>query len=232
MFGGEYKSKPKVSLGGKSKKEKRSSLIHRNQTEREKREEHRRQIVSALKIQAFLRGHWIRQREYDVRREDFDAILVKLKASQHPDIVTIHLLLSYLLFFYSNCKDSERLISMCQLLLKNSKNLTVLDHKRWTFQIKQFLCLCSRNLKEAVETKRAFAIPLRTLEVFTSPTWYDHMTEYNREEHATSVSMHLAKHVFREIGESIGFPLPGLSIEHIAGSKISPGRHFFLAHFL
>jgi hypothetical protein len=49
--------------------------------------------------------------KYDVRREDFDAILVKLKASQHPDIDTIHLLLSYLLFFYSNSKDSERLVS-------------------------------------------------------------------------------------------------------------------------
>lgn len=55
------------------------------------------------------------------------------------------------------------------------------------------LLFIHRNLKEAVETKRAFAIPLRTLEVFTSPTWYDQMTECNREEHATSVSMHLAK---------------------------------------
>jgi hypothetical protein len=49
--------------------------------------------------------------KYDVRRDDFDAILVKLKESQQPDIDGIHLLLNYLLFFYSHSKDSERLVS-------------------------------------------------------------------------------------------------------------------------
>jgi hypothetical protein len=50
-----------------------------------------------------------------------------------------------------------------------------------------------RKLKESVETKKAFAIPLRTLEVFTSPAWYAQMNHGNSEEYATTVSMYLAE---------------------------------------
>ena len=56
-----------------------------------------------------------------------------------------------------------------------------------------FILFENRNLKELVETKRAFAIPLRTLEVFTSPSWYAQINDCNGEEHATAVSMYLAR---------------------------------------
>ncbi|XP_028413019.1 ubiquitin-protein ligase E3C-like [Dendronephthya gigantea] len=195
MFGGEYKSKPKVSLRGASKKEKRSSLIHRNQTERERREENRRRNYSALKIQAFFRGNWIRKQECDARRKEFDEILAQLEGSEHPHIDNIHLLLSCLLYFYSRHQDTERLISTSQFLLKNNKRIKINDHRRWTFQIKKFLCLCSSILRELIKTKkRSFAIPLRILESFTSPAWYSEMSRgiYN-EEYATTIFLCLAE---------------------------------------
>ncbi|XP_046852601.1 ubiquitin-protein ligase E3C-like [Xenia sp. Carnegie-2017] len=193
MFAGEYKSKPKVSLRGASKTENITALIHKKQIEREKREDGKKRRISALKIQAQLRGYWVRQQQYDAQRIAFDEICSQLNENVSPNNKTIHLLLTYFIFFYSDKKDSERLIWICHVLLKNHDKLCVQNHERWTFHMKKLLCHCSRKLMESVSKSRPFAIPLRMLEVFSSPDNIDRISGYHSNYFATTVTSYLVK---------------------------------------
>ncbi|KAF7470786.1 hypothetical protein GHT09_017915 [Marmota monax] len=67
-FEGDFKTRPKVSLGGASRKEEKSSLLHRTQEERRKREEERRRLKNAVIIQSFIRGYRDRKQQYSLQR--------------------------------------------------------------------------------------------------------------------------------------------------------------------
>ncbi|XP_059567324.1 ubiquitin-protein ligase E3C isoform X4 [Myotis daubentonii] len=62
-FEGDFKTRPKVSLGGASRKEEKASLLHRTQEERRKREEERRRLKNAIIIQSFIRGYRDRKQQ-------------------------------------------------------------------------------------------------------------------------------------------------------------------------
>ncbi|CAH3047243.1 unnamed protein product [Porites evermanni] len=171
-FDGQFKSRRVVSLGGASKKEQRTSLIQRTQAERQKREELRRQNASALKIQSFLRGEWIRHQQYEFHRGAFDEKMNSVEKSKViPAAPDVKILLQRLLFFYCHSKDSQRLIWMCQFLLKNRNIVNQLqseDHSSWLHQIKCLLLTCSSSLESSLKESKPVAIQLRMLEVFTS----------------------------------------------------------------
>lgn len=176
-FDGQYKSRRAVSLGGASKKEERKSLIQRTQAERQKREELRQKSASTLKIQAFLRGEWERHQQCELQRIDFDEAVSSIQGSKHiPTVSAVRILLRKLLFFYSNSKDAQRLIWMCQFLLKNRNSivnqLQTDDHHSWLHQIKHLLLICSRSLEASLKDSKPVAIQLRMLEVFTSHDSY------------------------------------------------------------
>ncbi|XP_036905409.1 ubiquitin-protein ligase E3C isoform X3 [Sturnira hondurensis] len=178
-FEGDFKTRPKVSLGGASRKEEKASLLHRTQEERRKREEERRRLKNAVIIQSFIRGHRDRKQQYSIQRGAFDR---RADSSQSGGTLSIAngpsltLLVRQLLFFYKQNEDSKRLIWVCQNLIKHSalfvQQLDGSDRLTCLFQIKRLLSLCCRLLQSCNDDSLNVALPMRMLEVFSSESTY------------------------------------------------------------
>ncbi|POI35677.1 hypothetical protein CIB84_000571 [Bambusicola thoracicus] len=153
-FEGDFKTRPKVSLGGASRKEEKASLLHRTQEER-------------------------RKREYSTQRSEFDRCANLAQSGgtfSTANGANLTLLVRQLLFFYRQNEDSKRLIWMCQNLIKQSsqfvKQLDGPDRLTCLFQIKRLLGLCCRLLQNCNDDSLNVALPMRMLEVFSSENTY------------------------------------------------------------
>uniref|UniRef100_A0A8C0H5X5 Ubiquitin-protein ligase E3C n=1 Tax=Chelonoidis abingdonii TaxID=106734 RepID=A0A8C0H5X5_CHEAB len=178
-FEGDFKTRPKVSLGGASRKEEKASLLHRTQEERRKREEERRRLKNAIIIQSFLRGYKARKYQYSIQRSEFDRCANLAQSGGTVSITSganLTLLVRQLLFFYRQKEDSKRLIWMCQNLIKQSsqfvKQLDGPDRLTCLFQIKRLLGLCCRLLQNCNDDSLNVALPMRMIEVFSSENTY------------------------------------------------------------
>uniref|UniRef100_A0A8C3HZ44 Ubiquitin-protein ligase E3C n=1 Tax=Chrysemys picta bellii TaxID=8478 RepID=A0A8C3HZ44_CHRPI len=178
-FEGDFKTRPKVSLGGASRKEEKASLLHRTQEERRKREEERRRLKNAIIIQSFVRGYRARKYQYSIQRSEFDRCANLAQSGGTVSITSganLTLLVRQLLFFYRQKEDSKRLIWMCQNLIKQSsqfvKQLDGPDRLTCLFQIKRLLGLCCRLLQNCNDDSLNVALPMRMLEVFSSENTY------------------------------------------------------------
>uniref|UniRef100_A0A452IYI0 HECT-type E3 ubiquitin transferase n=1 Tax=Gopherus agassizii TaxID=38772 RepID=A0A452IYI0_9SAUR len=178
-FEGDFKTRPKVSLGGASRKEEKASLLHRTQEERRKREEERRRLKNAIIIQSFVRGYKARKYQYSIQRSEFDRCANLAQSGGTVSITSganLTLLVRQLLFFYRQKEDSKRLIWMCQNLIKQSsqfvKQLDGPDRLTCLFQIKRLLGLCCRLLQNCNDDSLNVALPMRMLEVFSSENTY------------------------------------------------------------
>ncbi|XP_054987111.1 ubiquitin-protein ligase E3C isoform X1 [Sorex araneus] len=178
-FEGDFKTRPKVSLGGASRKEEKASLLHRTQEERRKREEERRRLKNAIIIQSFVRGYRDRKQQFSLQRSAFDRA-ASLAQSGGPvstaHAPTLTLLVRQLLFFYKQSEDSKRLIWMCQNLIRHSalfvQQLAGADGLTCSYQIRRLLGLCCRLLQDSGDDSSSAALPLRMLEVFSSESTY------------------------------------------------------------
>ncbi|XP_066897843.1 ubiquitin-protein ligase E3C isoform X2 [Kogia breviceps] len=178
-FEGDFKTRPKVSLGGASRKEEKASLLHRTQEERRKREEERRRLKNAIIIQSFIRGYRDRKQQYSIQRSAFDR---RASLSQSGGTFSIAngpnltLLVRQLLFFYKQNEDSKRLIWMYQNLIKYSslfvQQLDGSERLTCLFQIKRLMSLCCRLLQNCNDDSLNVALPMRMLEVFSSENTY------------------------------------------------------------
>uniref|UniRef100_A0A8C8RX40 Ubiquitin-protein ligase E3C n=1 Tax=Pelusios castaneus TaxID=367368 RepID=A0A8C8RX40_9SAUR len=178
-FEGDFKTRPKVSLGGASRKEEKASLLHRTQEERRKREEERRRLKNAIIIQSFVRGYRARKYQYSIQRSEFDRYANLAQSGGTVSIISganLTLLVRQLLFFYRQSEDSKRLIWMYQNLIKQSsqfvKQLDGPDRLTCLFQIKRLLGLCCRLLQNCNDDSLNVALPMRMLEVFSSENTY------------------------------------------------------------
>ncbi|XP_073190655.1 ubiquitin-protein ligase E3C isoform X3 [Lepidochelys kempii] len=178
-FEGDFKTRPKVSLGGASRKEEKASLLHRTQEERRKREEERRRLKNAIIIQSFVRGYRARKYQYSIQRSEFDRCANLAQSGGTVSTASganLTLLVRQLLFFYRQKEDSKRLIWMCQNLIKQSsqfvKQLDGPDRLTCLFQIKRLLGLCCRLLQNCNDDSLNVALPMRMLEVFSSENTY------------------------------------------------------------
>ncbi|EDW74671.1 uncharacterized protein Dwil_GK15782 [Drosophila willistoni] len=170
MFGfdGQYRRRPIQSLGGASHTCDRETVIRKAAQERQKRNELRQRANGAVVLQSYARSFIHRQRRKRAEREAFDAYL-----HAHRDRVIEDESLSFLLrrlnFFYSSreTKDSERLIEICQQILRNPSRL--LQHSArdaiWLLRVCKLLDAC---LLQLALPHSAQAIPLRMLETFTT----------------------------------------------------------------
>ncbi|XP_044942212.1 ubiquitin-protein ligase E3C isoform X3 [Mustela putorius furo] len=178
-FEGDFKTRPKVSLGGASRKEEKASLLHRTQEERRKREEERRRLKNAVIIQSFIRGCRDRRQQHALRRSAFDRCA---SASQPGGTFSVAsgpnltLLVRQLLFFYKQSEDSKRLIWMYQNLIKHSslfvQQLDGSERLTCLFQIKRLMSLGCRLLQSCSDDSLNVALPMRMLEVFSSENTY------------------------------------------------------------
>uniref|UniRef100_A0A3Q2XY11 Ubiquitin-protein ligase E3C n=1 Tax=Hippocampus comes TaxID=109280 RepID=A0A3Q2XY11_HIPCM len=174
-FEGEFKTRPKVSLGGASKKViSKASLLHRTQEERRKREDERKRLKSAIIIQSYVRGYQDLKRQYAIQRATFDEC-----ANQTPHILeapTLSLLSRRLIFFYRQSVDANRLIWLCQNLVKHNaqfvKFLVGPHRQTCMFQIKRILGFCCRLLQSCGDDSLNVAVPMRMLEIFSSEGVY------------------------------------------------------------
>uniref|UniRef100_A0A8I3WJZ0 Ubiquitin-protein ligase E3C n=1 Tax=Callithrix jacchus TaxID=9483 RepID=A0A8I3WJZ0_CALJA len=178
-FEGDFKTRPKVSLGGASRKEEKASLLHRTQEERRKREEERRRLKNAIIIQSFIRGYRDRKQQYSIQRSAFDRCATLSQSGGAFPIASgpnLTLLVRQLLFFYKQNEDSKRLIWLYQNLIKHSslfvKQLDGSERLTCLFQIKRLMSLCCRLLQNCNDDSLNVALPMRMLEVFSSENTY------------------------------------------------------------
>ncbi|KAH8284660.1 hypothetical protein KR018_011151 [Drosophila ironensis] len=170
MFGfdGEYRRRPVQSLGGASHTCDRDTVIRKAAQERQKRNELRQKANGAVVLQSYARSFIHRQRRKRAEREAFDAYLLA-----HKDRLTEDESLSFLLrrlnFFYNSrdVKDGERLIEICQQILRQPGRL--LQHSThdsmWLLRLCRLLDTCLHQLGQPLTPQ---AIPLRMLETFTT----------------------------------------------------------------
>ncbi|KAK2494132.1 hypothetical protein MC885_018998 [Smutsia gigantea] len=178
-FEGDFKTRPKVSLGGASRKEEKASLLHRTQEERRKREEERRRLKNAIIIQSFIRGYRDRKQQCSIQRSAFDRCANLSQSGGTFSIANgpnLTLLVRQLLFFYKQNEDSKRLIWMYQNLIKHSslfvQQLDGSERLTCLFQIKRLMSLCCRLLQNCSDDSLNVALPMRMLEVFSSEGTY------------------------------------------------------------
>ncbi|XP_077981688.1 ubiquitin-protein ligase E3C-like [Glandiceps talaboti] len=187
MFGfdGDFRTRPKVSLGGASKKEQKDSLLLKNQLERQKRENQRQRISSAKRIQCWWRASTVRYKLKVATRLEFDKLIqLCLKEKYHMSSKSLSEVQRLVLFFYKESQDAERLVSLCQLLIKYqsvSMEMLVTDKQTWSHQTSRILLLCCRLLETAVHIKTPIAAPLRTIEIYTSIGTYSNHNELNQD---------------------------------------------------
>ncbi|GAB6029035.1 hypothetical protein CHUAL_004823 [Chamberlinius hualienensis] len=178
IFDGEFRRKPQQSLGGMNSKVKREDLIQRANQERQKREEFRKQVNSAIKIQGFVRRYLSVIKAKNNERAEFDSLKgpLELAATSKVDFeLILEKLLHKFLFFYEKSKDSLRLVWLCQIILKHSAIVVFcLDQRqdRWLFKIIKFQKLCLEYLLMAVAQKQSYALPFRIIEVFLDQNTY------------------------------------------------------------
>ncbi|CAD7088328.1 unnamed protein product [Hermetia illucens] len=180
-FDGDYRRRPIQSLGGRSQNNDRETIIRKAQQERQKRNELRRQNNGAIVLQSYARSFIDRQRKKHSERELFDQYYQANK-NYLGEEKNLEYLLKRLTFFYckTNEKDRERLIDICQCLIRNpQKPLTKsVSDALWLHRMKRVLFIC---LEQLTVPNIPPAIPLRVLETFTTDTLvekYLHNEEY------------------------------------------------------
>ncbi|XP_075165628.1 ubiquitin-protein ligase E3C [Haematobia irritans] len=177
-FDGEYRRKPQQSLGGSSISTDREQIIRKAAEERLKRNQIRRETNGAIVLQSYTRSFLFRQRRKRFEREQFDEFFRSHRTQIHQD-ENLAFLLRRLLFFYNTkeTKDGERLIEICQQILKSParilQNSTV--DSMWLHRLKKLLDICIVQLTSTSQTSQA--LPLRMLETFTSEASIERFVE-------------------------------------------------------
>ncbi|XP_062335188.1 ubiquitin-protein ligase E3C isoform X1 [Osmerus eperlanus] len=178
-FEGDFKTRPKVSLGGASKKEEKASLLHRTQEERRKREDERRRLKNAIIIQSYIRGYQDREQQYAIQRAKFDLCVSQAQSGGGPPVLdapSLSLMTRQLIFFYRQSVDSHRLIWMCQNVVKQNSQFVKLlagpESQTCVFQIKRILGFCCRLLQNCKDDSWNVTVPMRMLEIFSSERTY------------------------------------------------------------
>ncbi|XP_061411231.1 ubiquitin-protein ligase E3C [Lethenteron reissneri] len=179
-FEGDFRTKPTVSLGGASRREEKSSLLNRTLEERRKREEERRRQKNAVVIQSFVRGCLERGKQHEKQRLEFDTLVSHAQRGGDEtvlgDAAKLVALTQRLLFFYDHRCDTTRLVWLCQTLLRQQvlylQPLAEGRGQQCLFQLQRLLRLCCNLLMHSPDESLGLSVPLRMLEVFTSPNTY------------------------------------------------------------
>ncbi|XP_076073361.1 ubiquitin-protein ligase E3C-like [Mytilus galloprovincialis] len=172
-FEGNFRRAPVQSLRGASKKDDKELLIKRAQTERQKREDQRRRADSTVCIQSYYRGYSVRKKCAERLRIEFDKESNLKKNSTDANFLLK--LTSKLGYFCDVKKDGQRLIWLCQNIMKSKENIIagVYSQKpQRSFLINRLLVLCLRYLVSIADTSQPIAVPMRMLETFTSRALY------------------------------------------------------------
>lgn len=165
-FDGDFRRRPQQNLGGASQKSDRLTIIRKAQQERQKREDARRRQNGAIVIQSSVRSFVQRQNVKFRERKLFDEYRRTCGVRNLQDL---EYLTRRIIFFYHdrNNKDGDRLIFLCQYVIKNPKEVfeAAASQPIWTYRIKKLLGLC---LQQIFIPEHSPTIPMRMLEVYSS----------------------------------------------------------------
>ncbi|KAI8854455.1 hypothetical protein BC829DRAFT_192103 [Chytridium lagenaria] len=115
FFGGDFKSKRNINLGGK-KVLKKDELLQRTQLERQKRELERQRNRCALKIQSWYRSRRCAIVVKSACRAEWDALWNALASETSVSSEVIQKLVSLFLFFFVPTYDRRRLQGLVRYL--------------------------------------------------------------------------------------------------------------------
>uniref|UniRef100_A0A1Q3F789 Ubiquitin-protein ligase E3C n=1 Tax=Culex tarsalis TaxID=7177 RepID=A0A1Q3F789_CULTA len=183
-FDGDFRPRrPQQNLGGASQKSDRLSIIRKAQQERQKREDARRQQNGATVIQSSVRSFVQRQA---VKRKERDRFDEYRRTCGVKNLQDLEYLTKRIVFFYHgrNGKDGDRLIFLCQYVIKNPKEVfeAAASQPMWMYRIKKLLGLC---LQQIFIPEHSPTIPMRMLEIYSSNAY---VGKYIPEEPATGTT--------------------------------------------
>lgn len=162
-FDGDFRRRPIQNFGGSSQKSDRNTIIKNAQFERQRREQIRKETSSATKIQSHVRSFVYRLRCKNAERANFDDH-IKVFGIRHEE--DFEYLLKRIIFFYDFNIDGDRLINLCQYIMKHTGNLyQKVKEVTWCHRLKRLLNCC---MNQIFSQNHSPAIPLRMLEVFTT----------------------------------------------------------------
>ncbi|KAL9703153.1 hypothetical protein quinque_006671 [Culex quinquefasciatus] len=183
-FDGDFRPRrPQQNFGGASQKSDRLTIIRKAQQERQKREDARRQQNGATVIQSSVRSFVQRQAVKGRERDRFDEYRRTCGVRNLQDL---EYLTKRIVFFYHgrNGKDGDRLIFLCQYVIKNPKEVfeAAATQPMWTYRIKKLLGLC---LQQIFVPEHSPTIPMRMLEIYSSNAY---VGKYIPEEPTTGTA--------------------------------------------
>ncbi|XP_035826355.1 ubiquitin-protein ligase E3C isoform X2 [Aplysia californica] len=173
-FNGDFRQKPIQSLRGASKNEQKETLLRRAQEERLKREDARRRVASATKIQSYYRGFYNRKILRAQLRSEFDRRTQSDKTLTDP--LNLQWCISKLCLFFNEHLDGQRLITTCQVVIKQREEYLASlrsDMSCLLTQMRSLLRVIVQYLNSIADTNAPIAIPMRMLEIFLAPATYN-----------------------------------------------------------
>ncbi|KAI8922880.1 hypothetical protein BC831DRAFT_57764 [Entophlyctis helioformis] len=139
-FDGDYKSRRNINLGGSNKaRQDKEALLRQAQQERLMREQERRRMASASRIQAFYRGRRVSRHASQEQRQAFDHRVMPLlhtfadpslaaserQSSPLQDPASLMDATARLLLFWSVSKDTDRLAALAVCLAQPSADADI-----------------------------------------------------------------------------------------------------------
>ncbi|ETN66654.1 ubiquitin protein ligase [Anopheles darlingi] len=167
-FDGEFRRRPQQNLGGASQRTDRLTIIRKAQQERQKREDARRQQNGATVIQCAIRSFIQRQQTKRRERDKVDGYRRNaggvIRSGHDLEFLTKRIIYFY---FPSNASDADRLIFICQYMIRNPAEVfkLIVSEPIWTYRIKRLLGLC---LGQIVLPDHSPTVPMRMLEIYSS----------------------------------------------------------------
>lgn len=171
-FEGNYRRRPQQNLAGASRQPDKNELLMRAHLERQKRQNDRKRIESAIRIQAYVRGFLTRCALKRVRREQFDDKIAELKGRRGSfEADDVFQILNRIPYICEPVLDNLRLIKANLIVRDNMR--TIIDslkagnHTLHPVRILQYYNLKSitetrtedQNTAEAVESLKSFMRP-------------------------------------------------------------------------
>ncbi|CAG8703781.1 13370_t:CDS:10, partial [Dentiscutata erythropus] len=176
-FEGNFKTRPKINLGGQRVQEDKSTLIKKNKEQRRERDNERLRQKSAIKIQAFYRGRNVagnlRNKERAVWDQNAESIFraVHTKWDVNAAASLVELVRSFL-FFYRSTHDAQRELCLCQILWKKMFDVETIFvpfyyedlRYTWFHQLKKLLLIFIKSVgSQSINRDRDIVNYLNTL---------------------------------------------------------------------
>lgn len=199
-FEGDYRRKPQQNLSGASKRDDKAIFLQHAQLERLKRQQQRIRHDAAVKIQAHIHSFVIRKNNRINMRLKFDEVQ-QIIGKRNINLEELVSQTQKLLFFYNHILDANRLIWILQHFIKHQQEIKsrCMHSVEWLWRLRWILRICMQyNLSILNGGAYSLAIPLRTIEVFTTEESTEKMLHKNSCLYLENIFIYLIKHKYFE----------------------------------